>query len=164
MLAVPCGIPRDISELVQSDPALGERIRYVGMDLDSVVLFAAQSHLAGTTLRSTEWLEGDALRAEAYPPGHFDLVVSTGLGEFLDDAKLAVFYRHIFEALDKDGVFFTSATAFEPRSHFLMKTFELEAQYRSREQMQALLGVLPWQTLELESDSTGLQTFVRAVK
>jgi cyclopropane fatty-acyl-phospholipid synthase-like methyltransferase len=111
------------------------------------------------------WVEGDALRGETYPKSDgFDLIISTGLGEFLDDEQLAGFYGNVFSALKDGGVFFTSATAFERRSHFLMKTFELNAHYRSSAQVRTVLKALPWKKLEIESDPTGLQTFIRAAK
>jgi hypothetical protein len=165
VLAVPCGIPRDVSEWVQSEPALGCRLHYVGMDLDPRVLEAARDHLAGVPLASAEWVEGDALRSETYPKTEgFNLVISTGLGEFLDEAQLTRFYGNVFSGLKEGGVFFTSATAFERRSHFLMRTFELKAHYRSSDHVRAILETLPWQKLEMEVDPSGLQTFIRAVK
>jgi len=164
MLAVPCGIPRDVSEVTAGIPNLAKRIHYTGMDLDPEVLSAAKRHLGIIPLASLQLTEGNALIATSYPRGRFDLIVSTGLGEFLDDEELGRFYWNVFDALEEGGLFFTSATAFERRSDFLMKAFEMEAHYRDREDIESILRSLPWKKIELEVDPSGLQTFVRAVK
>jgi hypothetical protein len=164
LLAIPCGIPRDLSEVAMAFPEAAKRIHYSGMDLDPEVLAAARTHLGDLALASVELIEGDALVATSYPRGRFDLIVSTGLGEFLDDADLDRFYWNVFDALEEGGTFFTSATVFERRSDFLMKAFEMKAHYRDKEQIEAILRTLPWKKIELEVDESGLQTFVRAVK
>lgn len=164
MLAIPCGIPRDLSEVAATFPEAARRIHYTGMDLDPEVLMAAEQHLEDVSLGSTEFIEGNALIATSYPKERFDLIISTGLGEFLDDPDLDRFYWNVFDALEEGGIFFTSATAFERRSDFLMKAFEMEAHYRNKEQIEAILRTLPWKQIDLEIDESGLQTFVRAIK
>ena len=164
MLAVPCGIPRDLSEISAQVPHAAKRIHYTGMDLDPEVLAAARRHLGTIPLASLELTEGNALVATSYPRERFDLIVSTGLGEFLDEEELGRFYWNVFDALEAGGTFFTSATAFEPRSDFLMKAFEMEAHYRDRSAIERILRSLPWREITLEVDPSGLQTFVRVVK
>lgn len=164
LLSLPCGIPRDVSEVAAGDPGLAARIRYTGMDLDPAVLAAARRHLGTLRLGSCSFVEGNALVASGYPPERFDLVVSTGLGEFLDDEELGRFYWNIFDALEPGGTFFTSATAREGRSDYLMRAFEMEAHYRTRRDIEAILRTLPWREIHFEAHPSGLQTFVRAVK
>lgn len=164
LLAIPCGIPRDLSEVAKAHPEGAGRIHYTGMDLDPEVLAAAKRHLENLSLGPVEFIEGNALIATSYPRDRFDLIISTGLGEFLDDADLDRFYWNVFDALEEGGTFFTSVTAFERRSDFLMKAFEMEARYRRKGQIEAILRTLPWKRIELEMDESGLQTFVRAVK
>lgn len=164
LLAIPCGIPRDLSEVVIAFPEGAKRIHYSAIDLDPEVLSAARQHLENLELGSSEFIEGNALVATSYPHRRFDLIISTGLGEFLDDADLDRFYWNVFDALEDGGTFFTSATAFERRSDFLMKAFEMEAHYRDQAQIEAILRTLPWKRIELERDESGLQTFVRAAK
>lgn len=164
VLAVPCGIPRDVSELVDKKPEAAGRIDYSGMDLDPEVILAAREHLLEIPLKSAVFTEGNALEAATYPEGAFDFVISTGLGEFLPDEELELFYRNVFDSLTDRGVFFTSATGFEKRSDFMMRAFEMKAHYRSRENLECVLRSLPWSELVFEHDETGLQTFVRAMK
>ncbi len=41
--------------------------------------------------------------------------------------RISRFYWHVFDALEPGGLFFTSATAYERKSDFLMKAFEMES-------------------------------------
>lgn len=161
MLAIPCGIPRDVSRLHHHT----ERLHYTGMDLDPEVLAAAQAHLedhAAGLLGRADFIHGNALNDLDFPQHPQDVIVSTGLGEFLDDAQLRVFYRHVFETLQQGGVFYTSATHREGSSDYLLRAFELHAHYRTEAAMRAIFAELPWSQVEFTHDATGLQTFVRA--
>ena len=156
VLAVPCGIPRDVMEL-PSDLLSG--IEYLGMDLDPDVL-----RLAAGAFPGGHFVEGDALKISAYPPGEFDLVISTGLGEFLSDDELLTLYKNVHAKLRPGGVFCTSATAFEPRSEALLNAFELRTHYRNSGQLAERLGSLPWSSVHLTVHESGLQTFALARK
>jgi SAM-dependent methyltransferase len=162
ILTIPCGIPRDVYQLAEEvGPA---SIEYTGMDLDPKVLAAAEGFLANSKLQNPRLVQGDALDLKTWPPGQFDFVSSTGLGEFLNDDDLSVFYRNAYEALAPDGVFFTSVTAREPRADWLLKAFEFETNYRSQPEVESILRKRPWRTLVFDRDETGLQTFVRATR
>lgn len=167
-LAVPCGIPRDLTELVArlaaEDPELARRLAYVGMDLDREVLAAAAEFTRGLPVRGLAFHLGNALLAAQYPSGPFHAVVSTGLGEFLTAADLRHFYRNVYDVLAPGGTFYTSATRKEGRSDALMRAFELLTQYRTVDELDELLSEIPWSRMTLVTDETGLQTFVRAVK
>jgi hypothetical protein len=132
------------------------------MDLDPQVLNAAQDSLREVHLGSQQFVQGSALRAGDFPEGPFDLIISTGLGEFLDAPSLQTFYQNVFHSLAEDGVFYTSATAEEKGSDYLLRAFEMNAHYRSQKDMEAILGRQSWSAVELEKDATGLQTFVHA--
>lgn len=169
ILTVPCGLPRDVREftetLLTDQPDALARIEFTGMDLDPEVLAAAREFRLDYTVSSPRWVQGDALDPEAYPnaaPFHF--IASTGLGEFLDDAQLRRLYANIHDHLAPGGVFFTSATAREPRSDAMMRAFELQTHYRTRADIEAHLASCPWQEVRCTHDRTGLQTFVWAVK
>jgi len=161
VLAVPCGIPRDVGEL---PPDVLRHIEYTGMDLDPRVLRLAEQHLGGCELAESQFVQDDALDESAYPAGHFHCVISTGLGEFLTDDELLAFYRNVHSKLETGGIFYTSATNFEPRSAAMLDAFELRTHYRDSTQLGALLQTLPWRNLQLTVDPTGLQTFVLAEK
>jgi hypothetical protein len=162
ILAIPCGIPRDLLDAVASNPEAASRIEYTGMDLDSEVLQAAQINLHQTPLRSQRFIQGSALNASDFPAGKFDLILSTGLGEFLDDASLRLLYQNVFTKLAPGGVFYTSATSRERGSDYLLRAFELHTHYRTPQKIAGILCELSWASLELERDASGLQTFVHA--
>jgi SAM-dependent methyltransferase len=165
VLAVPCGIPRDIAEFCEGlEGNLKSRIHYYGMDLDPELLQIAERWVAPLGLGKFEFLRGNALLAAKYPNGTFDFVVSTGLGEFLKADEIEIFYRNVHRVLAPGGVFYTSATHYEKRSESFLKTFELLTQYRTIDHLDALLDKLPWRNLKLVQDETGLQTYVHAVK
>ena len=165
VLALPCGIPRDVSELLRRRPELASRIEYVGMDLDQEVVDAAAKHLRQTPIFETATvMQGNALDAETYPEGKFDVILSTGLGEFLDDQSLNVFYHHVQQALKLGGVFYTSATKREWKSDYLLRAFELETNYRDLDQARAFFLDSPWQKVIFEQSPSKLQTFIRAFK
>ena len=139
VLAIPCGIPRDIAEFCQGlDGNLKSRIHYYGMDLDPQLLQIAKGWVAPLGLGKFEFIHGNALIAEDYPKGSFDFVVSTGLGEFLKTDEIETFYRNVHRVLAPGGVFYTSATRGEKRSESFLKTFELLTQYRTIDHLDAL--------------------------
>jgi SAM-dependent methyltransferase len=162
LLTVPCGLPRDVRDFAGTVGAAN--IEYTGMDLDPAVLAAAEDLVADCTFSNAHLIQADALDRATWPTGDFDFVSSTGLGEFLDDDQLGAFYANVHAALRPGGTFFTSAAAREPRSDWLLRAFELDARYRTRVDLEAILTSVKWRSLEWSSDVTGLQTFVRAVK
>ena len=168
VLAIPCGVPRDILEVARTlqheEPALLRRLEYCGMDLDPQVL-----RLAGTLLRDSGIGEfrlhcGNALSAVDYPQGPFDLAISTGLGEFLSDSELVTFYGHIYQLLEDGGIFYTSVSARGRGSDALLRIAEILPQYRGAAALEPMLRRYPWRDVTLTQDSTGLQTFVKAIK
>ena len=165
VLAIPCGIPRDIAEFCEGlDGDVKSRIHYYGMDLDPELLEIAKEWVTSLGLGTFKFFRGNALLTEDYPEGPFDFIVSTGLGEFLNANEIEVFYRNVHSVLAPGGVFYTSATRYEKRSESFLKTFELLTQYRTIDHLDALLNKLPWRNLKLIQDETGLQTYVHAVK
>lgn len=161
LLTVPCGIPRDVQALVGNSAI---EIRYTGMDIDPAVLIAAREFLDSESVSNAQWIEGNALDRERWPDERFDHISSTGLGEFLSDRGLIEFISHAHHRLTPGGVFFLSASSLEPRADWLLRAFELHAYYRSRVEIERLMCTQPWASIELSSDRTGLQTFVRAAK
>ena len=125
VLAVPCGIPRDIAEfcegLTGENRNLKSRIHYYGMDLDPELLQIAEKWVAPLGLGKFEFIRGNALLANEYPNGTFDFVVSTGLGEFLNAHEIETFYQNVHHVLAPGGVFYTSATRYEKRSESFLK-------------------------------------------
>ena len=166
VLTVPCGIPRDVGEFIETvaDSSPTRSLEYYGMDLDPVVLKAAAEHLTSRKIDHFRLVCGDALIAEDYPQTQFDFVASTGLGEFLTDERLQTLYFNIHRILRPGGIFYTSALDREPISEWLMRPFELQAHYRSETRLRQILAGLPWQKAKLEPDESGRQTYIVALK
>jgi len=168
VLAIPCGLPRDLRVLAavlqQERPELLARIEYHGMDLDDELLALAESFTAATPVAVKRFHQGNALLAETFPPGPFHCVVSTGLNEFLEVSQLEVFFRNVFDRLAPGGTFYTSATRKEPRSDAVMRAFELIARYHSIDELERVLGQMPWSRFKLVQDESGLQTFAIGAK
>lgn len=168
ILTVPCGIPRDVFDFAErineERPGLLERIEYHGMDLDPQVCGDAESFLAACALRVPKVFQGNALDAKSYTGCRYHFIASTGLGEFLADDDLSIFYANVFDALESGGVFFTSATAFDARSDALLRAFELHSHYRTQADLERLLSCRCWTRIEFTRHESGLQTFVRATR
>ncbi len=168
VLVVPCGIPREMTELAtrleREAPNLLKRIEYCGMDLDPELLRLAADFTKSCPIPKISFHHGNALLQQQFPGNAFHAVSSTGLGEFLETAELAVFYKNVFDVLIPGGTFFTSSTRREPRSERYLAAFELITQYRTTSDLEALFRKMPWRKLTLIQDDTGLQTFVTAVK
>lgn len=168
VLSVPCGIPRDILELAKTvdaeNPDLMARLEYHGFDIDADVLDVASRLTRQCGLLAAHYHLGNALVRDDYPALRFHVVVSTGLGEFLLDDELTAFYTFVYDAMVPGGTFYTSATARDRRSDTLLRMVEIVTQYRRASDVAGILRRLPWSHVALIPDSTGLQTFVTAVK
>lgn len=168
ILTVPCGIPRDAVDMAieaaRHSPTLLDRIEYVGMDIDPEALSVAAAFVEPGPLKKVTFHQGDALDRGQYPAGRFHMISSTGLAEFLDDAKLATLYAHLYDALEPGGTLYTSATASEPLSALLLRIIDLETHYRPQPHLESLLNQLPWRSVKYVVDPTGLQTFATAIR
>lgn len=166
VLTVPCGIPRDYAEAIKnlnrSNPDIVRRMCYTGLDLDPVAIVEGRVLLGSQA--NVAFIQGDALDARCFPVDRFHCVCSTGLGEFLSDEDLFTFYGNIYQSLAPDGFLYTSALRAGRLAKWLMKTFELRATYRTRDQVRMIIGKLPWSQLRFVEDKSGLQTHIYARK
>jgi SAM-dependent methyltransferase len=165
ILSVPCGIPREFVVAVEKFRAAGgvtAGIRFHVLDLDDDVLrqattFACQHRITLTTHH------GDALDPGTYA-GEFDFIISTGLGEFLDDEQLAWLYTVLNRVLRPGGVMVTSAMRRLRLSDYLLRLAELHVHYRSAEDLAAIARRAGFVRLATSTDRHGIQGFLRATK
>ena len=153
LLTVPCGIPREVLSFVeraQQSSATRREIYYLGLDLDPTVVDLAESLRPATGVKSWLTVIGDALAPQSFPAAMFDCATSTGLGEFLSDELLCVFYQNVFAALAPGGVFCTTNLCASPMTVWLLDKFELKAYYRDAGSIGHILGRLPWSELEID--------------
>ena len=167
ILALPCGLPRDLNEvaegLAKDNPALLARLEYVGCDIDPELLKHAAEFTKNCPV-PREFQQGNALLKETFPRGKFHCAVSTGLNEFLKPEQLRTFHRNLFDALEPGGIFFTSFTQQEQSSEFLMRAFELHTEYHGLDELKESFAQLPWAEVTFSKHETNLQLFVVARK
>jgi hypothetical protein len=96
-------------------------------------------------------------------PAELDVILSTGLGEFLPDDALLRFYATCRAVLRGGGVFVTSGTRRDPVSDYLMRELaELRANYRDPDEIVRLLRRAGFHDISARLDETRLQTLVVA--
>lgn len=164
ILSVPCGIARDL--VAGADDArlatveAYEGARLIGMDLDPEALELSRD--LGRDPVALELIEGDALDPAAYPRG-LDLIVSTGLGEFLPNEDLARFYAACHSALRPGGRFVTSGMSRSKLADGLLRELaELHTHYRDAVALTAALEAAGFTDIIVEPDRFGLQWLATA--
>jgi SAM-dependent methyltransferase len=159
ILSVPCGIARDlVGGADDAQPAAFGALdgaRLIGMDLDPEPLALSRKLTRGHA--AFELIEGDALDPAAYPRD-LDLVVSTGLGEFLSDDDLARFYAACHSALKPGGRFVTSGMSRSKLADRLLRELaELHTHYRDAGALSTALEAAGFTNITVEPDRFGLQ-------
>lgn len=169
VLTVPSGIPRNLyeaAEILESNhPSILKKTIFHCLDLDRDLINMLKKELRVKKMaHQFVFHVGDALKKKDYPT-RLDIVVSTGLGEFLTDETLMQFYKVCFDRLRQGGYFITSATDEHKLSDYLMRNIgELYSFYRSKNKVRQLLKTIPFSHVEIYRDSVGLQTLVIAKK
>ena len=166
VLCIPCGIARDLvmaASAVEADlPAVYARSTFFGVDLDPVPLELSRK-LAGPS-EHFFFAPGDALDAHSFP-AELDVIVSTGLGEFLNDELLVKFYTNCHERMRGGGTFVTSAMQPDRIADYLMRQLaELHTHYRRGDEITRWLHTAGFHDVTTRPDDLGLQTLVVARK
>jgi SAM-dependent methyltransferase len=166
VVSVPCGIARELVEaaavLESESAALGERVRYYGIDLDREPLDLSRE-LARDRATFT-FIQGDAFDSARYPRAA-DVIVSTGLADFLDDVDVTRFYATCLHVLRPGGLLVTSAQQPQRLADYLMRELaELRPYYRGAEQITAVVRSAGFVDVAARPDKVGYQTLVAARK
>ena len=165
VLSVPCGIPRDLVagiEKFRSADGVMSGVRLHVLDLDDNVLRLAQTFACRHGVALTAH-HGDALDIRTYA-GEFDFITSTGLGEFLDDERLASLYAMFYRILRPGGVMVTSAMRWRRFSGYLLQLAELHVHYRSIEDLETIACHAGFAQLTTWTDAHRIQGFLKAMK
>jgi SAM-dependent methyltransferase len=165
VLSVPCGIPRDLVAGTEKFRSLGGKlpgVRFHVLDLDEDVLHEAETFAEEHSVTLTTH-HGDALDVDVYG-GEFDFITSTGLGEFLDDNRLASLYAIFWRILRPGGVMVTSAMRRQRFSDYLLRLAELHVYYRSAEDLATIARQTGFVQLTISIDGHGIQSFLKATK
>ena len=164
VLSIPSGIARDLvlaARAVERElPSVYARSTFFGVDLDPAPVKLSRD-LAG---RDDHYFftRGDALDATSFP-SELDVIVSTGLGEFLSDDLLVQFYKNCHDRLRPGGTFVTSSMQPDRVADYLMRQLaELHTHYRRGEEIIRWLHTVGFYEVSARQDDVGLQTLVVA--
>ena len=165
ILAVPSGLGRELFEVAHevthiNNPAQ-KPLRLWGLDLDEEVVAHTNARAKRESVQIS-FLHGDALDDASYPL-KYDMILSTGFTDFLDDADTELFYRLLRGKLKPGGVLVTSGMLPHRLSAYLMENLaELTASYRSQESLRSLAKHAGYESIKSYKDPTGLQTMLIA--
>jgi SAM-dependent methyltransferase len=164
VLSIPSGIARDLvlaARAVERElPSVYARSTFFGVDLDPAPVKLSRD-LAG---RDDHYFftRGDALDATSFP-SELDVIVSTGLGEFLSDDLLVQFYKNCHDRLRPGGTFVISSMQPDRVADYLMRQLaELHTHYRRGEEIIRWLHTVGFYEVSARQDDVGLQTLVVA--
>ena len=164
VLSIPSGIARDLvlaARAVERElPGVYARSTFFGVDLDPAPVKLSRD-LAG---RDDHYFftGGDALDATSFP-SELDVIVSTGLGEFLSDDLLVQFYKNCHDRLRPGGTFVTSSMQPDRVADYLMRQLaELHTHYRRGDEIIRWLHTVGFHEVSARQDDVGLQTLVVA--
>lgn len=159
VLAVPCGLAR---ELFDAAPQAPPTAQLHGMDLDAELVSQLRQ-------RSADWpamrfFVGDALRPAAYPPGmRYDMIISLGFTEFLDDESAGRFFEIAAGQLAGGGTLVTSGLRRHGLSDFFLRQVaELHARYRGEAELRRLAQAAGFTHVSTAQDRTRLLTMLVA--
>jgi 2-polyprenyl-3-methyl-5-hydroxy-6-metoxy-1,4-benzoquinol methylase len=134
----------------------------VGIDLDDEPL-ALSRQLVGERV-GFSFSQGDVFDRASYPEyPQPDVIVSTGLADFLDDTAATRFFETCRAALEPGGLLVTSAQRPQPLADYLMRELaELRPTYRDAEQISAVVRNAGFIDVAAVPDRVGYQTLVTA--
>ena len=165
LLAVPSGLAREFFEIADEmqrhAPGLLESVRFHGLDLDTDLVATLRAR-ARDVPAAMVFRTGDALSPEAYPQ-RYDVILSTGLNEFLSDEDLVRFYRIVRSRLTPGGRFITSNLDRHPLSDYLLRNLgELHTHYRSEARLRQLAAEAGFDRIWTYPNADRLQTMLIA--
>ncbi|MEX0909830.1 MAG: class I SAM-dependent methyltransferase [Candidatus Paceibacterota bacterium] len=167
ILAVPCGLGRELFEVAHelqiANHSFYKRIRWHGIDLDHELIEVLKKKNEDYKHQMFFW-QGDALNQETYRKNNkFDMIINTGLTEFLSDVDTLRFYKIAHSNLKQGGIFFTSGMRPHRISEYLMKNIaELYTHYRSEDSLKSLARKAGFKTIGTYQNE--LQTILIGVK
>lgn len=169
VLAVPSGLARELfevaDELRQNQNISHENIEWYGLDLDKD-LIERLNQKSKNIGHKMHFYSGDALTDENYQKnGDYDIILSIGFTEFLDDKRTFEFYGLVRKNLKPGGKFITSGMIPHKFSEYLMKNIaELRVSYRNEDQLRVLAKEAGFTQIDSYQDRYKLQTMLIATK
>ncbi len=168
ILSAPSGYAREIFEaantLKQESHPNYDKVTWHLLDLNKDILRQIKTE-RGEQHDLNFW-HGDALSERTYEDmKNFDMVISTGFTEFLDDESVVDFYRVIKKNLEEGGCLVTSGMKSHKFSDYLLKHLaELKTSYRGESELRKLADEAGFSKTSTYKDPHGLQTIMVAEK
>lgn len=161
VLSAPCGLAREFFEAHDElDGAARHRLECFGLDLDAELVAVLGARVAREG-RPFEFVRGDAFDPDAYPPGRFDLIISTGFTEFLDDEETVRHYAILRDKLARGGTLLASGMERHALSDYLLRHLaDLHTHYRDADRLRELCRQAGFDSLRHRR--FGLQSIVLA--
>jgi len=163
ILAIPCGLARELFESAEYIKTLPQynlsKVKFHGLDLNPDLVKSLTQKAKNNNLPMFFWT-GDALNNFDFN-GNYDIIISMGFCEFIDDEQALSFYKICLSHLKDDGIFITSGMVPHKFSEYLMKNIaELHTTYRSKEKLIKLLSEAGFKSTETFQDINKLQTMI----
>jgi 2-polyprenyl-3-methyl-5-hydroxy-6-metoxy-1,4-benzoquinol methylase len=159
VLSVPCGLARelfDVADVLAGRPAGQPIVEFEGVDLDEQLV----QRLSASDRTFFTFRVGDALQAAAFD-STYDVIVSTGLTEFLTDDQTVAFYRLVHTHMRPKGRFVTSGMGRHAVSDYLLRHVgELHTHYRCPAELHRLAVAAGFDTVHLYHPGNDLQTML----
>lgn len=167
ILAVPSGLARELFEaahyLHQINHKHKDRVRWHGLDLDRDLVRALKEKSISTPSKMF-FYAGDALSSEAYR-FKYDLVISLGLLDFLDDSLALKFLKTIKSNLKPNGRLVTSSMQPHSLSDYLLRNIaEIRTVYRSKHQLETIIKRAGFKKMRVYQNYHKLLTMVVATR
>lgn len=157
VLATPSGLARELFEA--ADELNTDQINWHGLDLDKELIEELKQRANNLPHKMHFWA-GDALSSTSYK-GSYDIIISIGLAEFIDDDQLINFYVLAFDKLKPGGRFITSGMLPHPLSDYLLRNIaEIQTIYRSEEDLTRLAKSAGFTNFRTIQDKHRLQTIL----
>ncbi len=152
---------RELFEAYQElDVSDRHRLECHGLDLDGQLIDGLKERVAREG-QPFEFVPGEAFDPDTYPPGSFDLIISTGFTEFLSDEDTVRHYALLRAKLARNGVLFASGMRRHGVSDYLLRNIaDLHTNYRDPDHIQELCRRAGFESMQHRT--FGLQTIVEA--
>jgi len=165
ILAVPSGLARELFEvsegLRKTKHPHYKKIKFYAMDLDKS-LVTNLNRKSKKFNHNINFFHGDALREGHYAKNqNYDIIISMGLTEFLNDPDTIKFYSLVKKKLKKTGKLVTSGMIPHKLSDYLLRNIgELHTYYRSKDQLESLAREAGFKEVSTYQDIYKLQTMI----
>lgn len=166
ILAVPSGYAREMfevhDELKQKKHPKYSKIYWHLLDLNQDLIKEIKQ-TKNPSEKFNFWI-GDALNQKSFVTKHkFDIIISLGFTDFVDEEKTLQFYKIVKQNLIEDGIFINSSMKKYWLSDYLLTNIaELNTIYRTKEELLKLIKKAGFSSYNSYNDKTKILSTVIA--